>query len=70
MFVLVCGAIAVFLMIRSKPAATKSASEFALATTAAAQGAIQMDPRAEDIELNPSESAFQSTSKRTSKSTS
>ncbi|MDA1372821.1 MAG: MFS transporter [Proteobacteria bacterium] len=69
MFVLVCGAIAVFFMIRSKPAATKSASEFALATTAAAQGAIQMDPRAEDIELNPSESAFESTSKRTSKST-
>ncbi len=60
--VVIGGEEAVFFMIHFTPAATKSASVFELATTAAAQGAFQLDPRAEDCELNPSESAFKSTS--------
>jgi MFS family permease len=47
-FILVCGAIAVAVMIRTKTGVTEHPSDFSLATSASAQAALQLDPRAED----------------------
>lgn len=46
--VLVIGAIVVFVMIRTKSAATEHPSDFALATSASAQAALQLDPRVDE----------------------
>jgi MFS family permease len=47
-FILVCGAVAVAVMIRTKTGVTEHPSDFSLATSASAQAALQLDPRAED----------------------
>ena len=45
---MVCGAIAVVIMIKTKTAAVGHPSDFALATSASAQAALQLDPRGEE----------------------
>lgn len=53
--VLILGALLVILMIRTKPAATGPHSDFKLATTAAGQAALELDPRTDEdnSELEP-----------------
>lgn len=46
--VLVIGALIVLVMIRTKTAATEHPSDFALATSASAQAALQLDPRVDE----------------------
>jgi len=46
--ILVCGAVAVAIMIRTKTGVTEHPSDFTLASSASAQAALQLDPRAED----------------------
>lgn len=46
--ILVCGAVAVAVMIRTKTGVTEHPSDFTLASSASAQAALQLDPRAED----------------------
>lgn len=46
--ILILGAIAVVVMIKTKTAATEHPSDFALATSASAQAALQLDPRGEE----------------------
>lgn len=46
--ILACGAIAVVIMIKTKTAAVGHPSDFALATSASAQAALQLDPRGEE----------------------
>ncbi|MFT4887206.1 MAG: MFS family permease [Pseudohongiellaceae bacterium] len=46
--ILACGAVAVAVMIRTKTGVTEHPSDFALASSASAQAALQLDPRAED----------------------
>ncbi|MEQ8314805.1 MAG: MFS transporter [Gammaproteobacteria bacterium] len=51
--VLILGALLVILMIRTKPAATGPHSDFKLATTAAGQAALELDPRVDEDTLEP-----------------
>lgn len=57
--VLVIGAIVVVVMIRTKPAAKDHPSDFALATSASGQAALQLDPRVEEEQELSSENDVQ-----------
>lgn len=48
--VLLLGAVAVVVMIRTRKAAGEHPGDFALATSASAQAALQLDPRVEEVE--------------------